>query len=245
MKLPRVQGIIRRRLLVNFRVDPDVMARHLPSAFRPKLHRGHAIAGICLIRLEQIRPPVVPLPVGLSSENAAHRIAVTRSDSEDAVFIPRRDTDSWLSHMLGGRLFPGEHHRARFSVADDGSQVHLKMTSVDREVSVEVTGRASPRFSGTSVFSSLQEASQFFEQGSLGYSATKNPGRFDGLILDTPDWSVEPLEVSTVSSSYFDNRDAFPRGSVEFDHALIMRNLQHEWRSAPDLYGERTIGGAS
>ena len=75
MQFPNVHGIIRRRLLVNFRVEPEVIRRHLPEPFRPKLHDGYAIAGICLIRLEDIRPRRVPRILGLSSENAAHRIA--------------------------------------------------------------------------------------------------------------------------------------------------------------------------
>jgi hypothetical protein len=56
MQLPKVHGVIGRRLLVNFRVQPAVAARVLPPPFRPKLHAGHAVAGICLIRLQDIRP---------------------------------------------------------------------------------------------------------------------------------------------------------------------------------------------
>ena len=44
--------------------------------FRPKLVKGKGIAGICLIRLKQIRPRFVPSFLGISSGNAAHRIAV-------------------------------------------------------------------------------------------------------------------------------------------------------------------------
>lgn len=242
MKVPRVHGEIRRRILVNFRIDADVMARRLPAPFRPKLQRGYAIGGVCLIRLEHIRPPLVPMPLGLSSENAAHRVAVVCDDSHEAVFIPRRDSDSWLNHLMGGRLFPGEHHRARFQVADDGHRIHIKMLSADREAFVEVAGRTAQRLPADSVFRSVDEASRFFERGSLGYSATRDAGRFDGLELETHGWCVEPLDVSVVSSSYFDDRNVFPHGSVEFDHALVMRNLQHEWRSAGDLDGELAIG---
>jgi hypothetical protein len=49
MRIPVLKGTIRRRLLVNFGVDPAVIQRLLPTPFRPKLHRSHAIAGICLI----------------------------------------------------------------------------------------------------------------------------------------------------------------------------------------------------
>ena len=115
MRLPKVHGVIRRRLLVNYRVDPDVVARQLPQPFRPKLYRDTAIAGICLIRLEEIRPKGFPRLAGLSSENAAHRIAVERDDAEgrhEGVYIPRRDTGSLVNQMAGGRLFPGEYRRA-------------------------------------------------------------------------------------------------------------------------------------
>lgn len=234
MNVPRVKGLIRRRLLVNFRVDPGVISRHLPQGLEPKLKRGHAVAGICLIRLEQIRLPLLPLPFGWSSENAAHRIAVVSSDGADAVYIPRRDSDSWVSHVVGGRFFPGQHHRARFSVVDDGHRVHFRMRSVDGTVFVEVVGKQWPKMPQSSVFDSVVEASEFFEAGSLGYSATRDPERFDALVLATEDWHVEPLEVSEVTSSYFEDRQLFPAGSVEFDHALVMRDLQHEWHSAPD-----------
>ena len=117
MKIPSLEGIIRRRMLVNFRVDPNVMKALLPAPFRPKLHHDYAIAGVCLIRLEKIRPEGLPEFLGISSENAAHRVAVEWTDPagelREAVYIWRRDTGSWLGRLAGGRLFPGEHHAAK------------------------------------------------------------------------------------------------------------------------------------
>ena len=75
MGLPTVRGVIDRRVLVNFRVDPERLAMVLPAPFRPQLFAGYGIAGICLIRLKQLRPRFLPAFTGLSSENAAHRIA--------------------------------------------------------------------------------------------------------------------------------------------------------------------------
>ena len=42
-----------------------------------------------------------------------------------------------------------------------------------------------------------------------------------------------------LESSYFDDRSVFPEGSIEFDHALIMRNLSHEWHGVGDLRMQR------
>jgi hypothetical protein len=240
MRIPVLNGTIKRRLLVNFRVDPDVIQRLLPVPFGPKLHGGHVIAGICLIRLEHIRPAVLPELLGFSSENAAHRIAVEWTDTSgiarEGVFIPRRDTGSRLNSFAGGRIFPGEHHHASFAVSDDGQNIDLAMQSDDGKISVRVAGQASDSLPASSCFNSLLEASAFFEGGSLGYSVTSDATRLDGLLLRTLQWRVQALAVSTADSSYFADRTHFPDGSVEFDHALVMRDIVHEWHKAEDLY---------
>ncbi|MBI3969574.1 MAG: DUF2071 domain-containing protein, partial [Chloroflexi bacterium] len=67
MRLPVVRGLIARRILVNYRVDPDVLTQMLPAPFRPKLLRGVGLAGICLIRLQNERPNGFPAIFGVSS----------------------------------------------------------------------------------------------------------------------------------------------------------------------------------
>ena len=244
MRIPKIRGVIKRRLLVNFRASPESVQRLLPFPFRPKLHDGYSLVGICLIRLEYIRPLGLPGFFGISSENAAHRIAVEWVDSggrlREGVYIPRRDTGSWLNHLAGGRIFPGEHHAARFSVVDRSPHIELTMRSVDGAVSVTVVGRETDELPSSSCFSSLGQASAFFKAGSLGYSASRDVLKSDGLILRTDEWSVGALEVSKVHSSYFEDPERFPAGSVTFDHALIMRDVAHEWHSAEDMSHAQT-----
>jgi uncharacterized protein YqjF (DUF2071 family) len=240
MKLPVIAGIIRRRILVNFRVDPEVMRAQVPGRLEPKLHGDSAIAGICLIRLEQLRPRRVPSLLGISSENAAHRVAVTWQDVDgverEGVFIPRRDTGSRLNQLAGGRLFPGEQHLADFAVQSGGDGIDFEMKSKDGKVSVRVRGKVASMLPASSGFATLAAASAFFETGALGYSVTSDPRRLDGITLHTRQWKVEALEVADVYSSYFADEARFPKGSVEFDCALIMRDIAHEWHSAADLF---------
>lgn len=239
MRLPKIHGVIRRRLLVNFRVDPEVIARQLPPPFRPKLYRDTAIAGICLIRLEEIRPKGFPKLAGLSSENAAHRIAVEWDGADgkrEGVYIPRRDTGSLANHLAGGRVFPGEHHRAVFHVNDTPERLALEMTSADGEVRVEVAGRPAEVLPPSSIFPSVDAASGFFEPGSVGFSATAAGDRLDQIVLTTHGWSVAPLAIDRVQSSYFDDAERFPPGSAAFDCALVMRNIAHEWHEGASLF---------
>ncbi|PAY16041.1 hypothetical protein CKO51_28915 [Rhodopirellula sp. SM50] len=244
MRIPIIRGLIDRRVLVNFRVDPEVLARVCPPPFRPQIVNGYGVAGICLIRLKQIRPKHLPSFLGVASENAAHRIAV-QWDANDVVqsgvYIPRRDTSSLMTAFAGGRLFPGVHHRARFDVRETEHDCRIAMASVDGTVHAAVEGQTTEALPEASVFATVAECSQFFEAGSLGYSpansAANSAAEFDGLELRTVNWHVQPLSVRQVQSSFFDDRDAFPAGSVTFDNALLMRGIEHEWHSRTSLCG--------
>ena len=237
MRIPTLQGIIKRRILVNYLAEPKVIQKILPPGFRPKLQNGYAIAGICLIRLERIRPKFAPAFVGLASENAAHRIAVLWKDENgktlEGVYIPRRDTDSFVNSTVGGRLFPGEHHKAEFEVSETENRIAFSMKSDDKTVFINLAGKISDCFPENSIFASLAEASNFFEKGFLGYSATKNEKSLDGIVLDIKDWTIKPLDLEFVESSFYDDTSVFPKDSIELDHALLMQNVRHEWRSAP------------
>ncbi|MDQ2800601.1 MAG: DUF2071 domain-containing protein [Armatimonadota bacterium] len=239
MNLPEVQGLIRRRILVNFRVDPDVMQRQLPAPFRVKTVGGKALAGICLIRLEQIRPGFVPLPLGAASENAAHCVAVCWTDpsgeEREGVYISRRDTSSHLTHWVGGRLFPGEHQHAAFQICDEGGRIDFAMRSDDGEVTVRLRGQETDEFPNESLFSSLGEASAFFQTGSVGYSATAQGGHADGVRLSIASWRVTPLHIESVYSSCYADESRFPAGSIAFDCALLMRDIPHTWLPMPEM----------
>jgi hypothetical protein len=238
VRIPVIRGVIERRILVNYRVDPAVLAPLLPVPFRPKVIHGVGMAGICLIRLKNVRPPFLPSWLGIASENAAHRTAVEwdgDGNVREGVFVRRRDSDSRLNSLAGGRLFPGIHHHARFTVSEKADHYHVALKSDDGVTTLSVDARRADRLPAASVFRSLDEASAFFQAGSLGYSATEAPSRFQGLELQCLNWRVEPLAVEAVRSSYFDDPSLFPRGSVELDCEMLMRGIEHEWHGRSDL----------
>lgn len=239
LRLPVIRGVIDRRILVNYRVNAEAMSRILPAPFRPKIIHGYAIGGICLIRLRQLRPNWLPANVGLSSESAAHRIAAEWDDEHgnlrEGVYIPRRDSDSRLNAFAGGRIIPGIHHHATFTVDESSDRFAIDLRSDDGATRVNIDAHVANELPSTSIFQSLDEASRFFETGSMGYSATDQADRFHGLSLHCEKWKVEPLRVDSVQSSFFDDRARFPGGTVAFDCALLMRGIQHEWHAEEDL----------
>lgn len=227
-----MSSVIERRLLVNYRLDPEVAARLLPTPLRPHLVNGWAVAGICLIRLGQLRPGWVPGWAGMRTENAAHRVAVEWDGTggrQSGVYIPRRDTDSVVTVLAGGRLFPGEHHRASFDVRETARDLHVAFASTDGTAHVSVDIRVARRLQGSALFADLQDASDFFQRSSAGFSATRDGGRLDGLELRADRWVVEPAEVLAVRSSFFDDARLIPPGSATIDCVLLMRDIPVTW----------------
>jgi uncharacterized protein YqjF (DUF2071 family) len=234
MLLGTIHGVIDRRMLINYRVDPVVLQRLLPSPFRPKLAHGMGVAGICLIRLKEIRPHPVPALLGLTSENAAHRIAVEwdeQGERKEGVYIPRRDTSSQVVMLVGGTMFPGVHQHAQFQVRESERDFQVRLESDDGQTRLAVQAHTASHLPETSIFTSLDEVSDFFEQGKRGYSVTREPGKLDCLELRCSNWKVEPLDVTSVQSSFFEDSERFPPGSAEFDCALLMRAIAHEWQA--------------
>jgi len=237
MKIPTIAGTIDRRILINYQVDKDVLSEYLPEPFRPKLVNDKGVVGICLIRLKNIRPKGFPKAVGISSENGAHRIAVEWTENgqtKEGVYIPRRDTSSKLNSLAGGRIFPGVHHLADFTVDEKDGNYFVAFKSTDKTF-LSIRAQETDDWRKDSVFDSLDCASDFFEKGAVGYSPNGAGKAFDGLELKTYEWKVKALIVSEVRSGFFEDETVFPKGSVKFDNALLMKSIEHEWKSLKEI----------
>lgn len=234
--IPPLRGVIDRRVLVNFRIDATVLRSVLPEPFEPRTVDGYAIGGICLLRLTQVRPRGLPALIGVQSENAAHRIGIQvdqGGEKQAGVFVPRRDTSSRVTALVADRSF-GTHHHATFSVSETDDSYEIVVDSNTDAMSMHVVAERADEFPSSSVFGSLEAASDYHRRGARGYSPSPNGARFEGIELDPFEWSVQPLAVSSVSASYFDS-DRFPDDAVTFDNALLMEGIDHEWHSVDGI----------
>lgn len=229
---PSLRGTIERRVLINYRVDPEVVQPLLSRGFVPDVYDGHAIVGICLIQL-RVRPSGVPKRIGFRSMNGAHRFAVIDPSGRPAVYIPRRDTNSTIVSLAGGRVFPGAHQRASIEVTGDDDHFAIRLASLDDEIRVTVAARVTDALPTTSVFGGMVSASTFFERADIGYSERRDGTKLDCLQLRATNWSMTPLAVDQVESSYFDNPAFIATRS--FDSALLMRDIDHAWHRLPSI----------
>jgi hypothetical protein len=236
--LPVLQGLIGRRVLLNFRADPEAVQKLLPKPFQVETFQGYALVGICLIRLEQIRPRGFPRWLGMASENMAHRVAVrypSNGAMSSGVLVWRRETDQKLVQKFGGRLFPGVHHAARFVVHENEDGITMDVQSADGNSDVSFSAKYSHKWRSGSVFPTLDEASEFFRHGDCGFSCSLQGDSVEGMQLRIFTWSPMVLEVGLSKCSFYSDTLRFPPGSVEFDCGLMLRAVPHEWHGIADV----------
>jgi hypothetical protein len=222
---------IERRLLVNYRISPQRVAALLPEPFRPQVVSGHAVGGVCFIRIGQLRTAKAPKMLGLTTENVAHRFAVEWDDADGThagVYIPRRDTDSWMTSVAGGRAFPGSHHLARFDVDEPRDDVNIKVSSRDGQVRLGVDSVPANRFQ-SQIFESFDELVSFFRRAPVGFSRSMDGRCVEGVRLKSASWEARPMRIERMESSLFDNAELFPTGTCTLDSALVMRDLPVRW----------------
>jgi hypothetical protein len=248
MRVPIMRSVVQRRLLINYRLDPDIAAAIVPAPFEPQLVNGEAVAGICLIRLGELRPRGVPAGFGSTSENAAHRFAVQwreGSDLRTGVYIPERHSASLANVAAGGRFFPGLHERASFRVTETATEIAVAFAARYGRCRVDAAVAISRELTDSKLFADTEAASDFFRASPSGYSPNHRRARLEGVELRTHAWSIEPASIHHVRSSMFDDRERFPPGSIHLDSALVMRNVPAEWHGVGSIAHARMRTAAS
>lgn len=233
--LPVIKGVIALRVMINYTVDAEVAYRLVPEPFRPQLVKGRAIAGVCLIRMKDMRVKGMPRFMGISSKNIAYRIAVEWDDNgtlRHGVYVPRRDNSSLLNDLTGGRIFPGRAQDAYFNFEELEDRYLVDIISSDN-TSLSIDAEVTNELPEDSVFNSIDEASSFFRGGSVGYS--RNDDKLVGVEFRPENWEPRLLRPKTLRSSFFEDREMFPEGSIRFDNALVLQNIEHEWHDNGDI----------
>lgn len=240
----RINSVIERRVLLNYRLSVQVARELLPGRLRPQIVRGSAVAGTCFIRLGQARPMGFPAALGWRIENAAHRIAVEwdgPSGTERGVYLPQQYTNSKISAVAAGQLLPGPQQYGIFDIQESDSTFQLAMHSGSEFASAKVVKTEHWQ---SQLFETQQASSDFFEASPIGWASPVNrtnpvdrasavkrtssatSDRVRGVRLSTQHWSTSALAVQQLESSFFQK---LPPGTAIFDHALLMQKIPAVW----------------
>src|SRR5690242_14777808 len=120
MKRPLVKVVgahVDERLVFNFAVAPEAMARVLPCDWlEPQVVGGFAVASFCMLWLERVTPKGWPSALMPSQVSCAIRFGVVdKTTGELGVYVVDRCTDSALGSLATRVGCPGFHPLVRVS----------------------------------------------------------------------------------------------------------------------------------
>ncbi len=102
----------RHCLLVNWSMEPSVLARHLPRGLEPDVRNGRAFLSVVIADLEAMRPGFLPRALGNDFTQVVYRAIVKAPNGERGVYFVRSDADDWTMGAAGNVLSNFHFHLA-------------------------------------------------------------------------------------------------------------------------------------
>ncbi len=208
------------RIVVFHRVDPDVAARLLPSEWTPRTVGGSAIVVLSYTRLGALATKFLPA-ARASSHDLAYRVAAVAPNGARAsscTWVARRETSSLLGAHWRGRALQHDHGRAKFELADEATEVRLRVhSSRGAELTLHAACCGAQPFEDALIDRPCEVSEFFLKDGQVQPHGVLSR---DADVIDAREaFAPEPLVLHELSSAFFDDEDVFPPGSFEVDAA--------------------------
>ena len=244
MRAPALRGRIDRRISVFYRLDPMAARSLLPAPLRPRLVRGWALGGVCILRLARMRPRMLPIPLGLASELAWHRIAVEWEEEGRPMhghYLLRSETDSRLAPFPGARLVPSPDDCTRIEVRSSDAALTARVESGDGTTDLDLAASLGS-WRSDALFKSANAARASIASGHVVWDGDEQ-GELEGVELRSTGGTAQGLEVVRLASTWFDDRARFPLGAATLDCAIVVRDADHEWHAPAGQPARAQAGG--
>jgi hypothetical protein len=245
MRAPALRGRIDRRISVFYRLDPMAARELLPAPLRPRLVRGWALGGVCILRLARMRPRMLPIPLGLASELAWHRIAVEWEEDGRPMhghYLLRSETDSRLAPFPGARLVPSPDDCTRIEVRSSDAALTARVESGDGTTDLDLAASLGG-WRSDALFKSANAARASIASGHVVWDGDEQ-GELEGVELRSTGGTAQGLEVVRLASTWFDDRARFSLGTATLDCAIVVRDADHEWHAPASQAARVERGGA-
>jgi hypothetical protein len=229
MKRPLVCAIsahVRERIVVNFAVEPDLMAAALPCDWlAPQIVDGKSVVSFCVLWLDRLTPSGWPSGLIASQISCAVRFGVIdRTTGRPGVYVVDRCTDSALGSFATRLGFPGFHPLVKFSEKTESSA---------RRIDVERAGLPYVSFSlgapngSCGVFGSAHAFARFMSEGDRSYTLAARSGVLNIVDLVKEETEFVPYEVGLIDAQGLPKPIQVP---CTVDSAFRAADARYEWR---------------
>jgi uncharacterized protein YqjF (DUF2071 family) len=225
-----MQGIVRRRFLINYPVEPSLLEPFVPPGGELSLHQGKAWLSDCFVHISNMRPSWVPRALGITFHYLIHRtravLPFPDGKKREAVLVLDPSMDSRLLNVFGAPMTGVPFKRRPIDFVTDGSAWRLGVRQ-GKGLIYEAMIRGSSfgtEMPTNSPFSSLSQADDFLLGVSYGGSWNRETGTLHLLAETHEPWRAQ---VGTCDI----RRNAFLEGlgfdTPRADHVITMVDCPH------------------
>lgn len=229
MKRPLVNSIsalVRERIVVNFAVEPSLLAAALPCEWlAPQEVHGKSVVSFCVLWLDRLTPSGWPSGLIARQISCAVRFGViNRTTGRPGVYVVDRCTDSALASFATRLWFPGFHPFVKISESKEPSP---------RRIDVERAGLPYVSFSlgaahgSCGVFGSAKAFARFMSEGDRSYTLAPRPDVLNVVDLVKEETEFVPYEVCLIDAQGLPRPIHLP---CTVDSAFRAADARYEWR---------------
>jgi uncharacterized protein YqjF (DUF2071 family) len=229
-------GTVVRRFLISYPVSPDVLADYLPPDAECATHDGVAWVSACFVRMDDMRPNVLPSFVGTGFNYLIHRtrarLPFPDGKLREAVLVLQPNINRRLLSTFGSLLTGVGFQTRQIQFTEDDDNWRIRMTSKG-ELLYDATilkSSCSESISSSSQFASAHEADDFLLGVSFGGQWAKGQRKLK-LLPETHDpWATQACTCTTHKNQFLETLGV---DSIETDHAITMTQIPHYFGITP------------
>ena len=214
--------------LVNFAIEPSVLARALPSPLVPDIYADRGWLSVVIAQMSGMRPAGIPQPLGVTYNQVVYRAVVRHGDARGVHFL-RSDSDSCLMSALGNAMSFFAFHHADIEMQRDSDLQSVEVRTRDHTADIQARFRPSTELPPTSVFPDLATAKRQLVELFDAYHP--RPGRpvTDQISIRRSDWELRLVEDEIARYQLMDDSAMFPAGSAVLDSVFAVKDLMYRW----------------
>jgi len=224
-------GTISRCWLFAYQTPIADARQLLPRQLEPVQHRDSAFWNIVVCQVQNLRPKLFPIPVGITYWHVAYRLYVRftpqKGETIEGLYFLRSDCNNSIISAAGNVLTDFNFHAASISVSKSYQSTEIEIVSPDGNAYARINATRHPPLSPRSAFDSIKEASHFLKYKPNGISVDSR-GRANIVHIDRNErsWKARLVTAEEARWSFLSDRN------VNLEICYEVAPISYQWKRA-------------
>jgi len=224
-------GTIARCWLFVYQTPANDVRHLLPARLEPVQHRDCAFWNIVVCKVQNMRPKLLPLPIGVTYWHVAYRLYVNfqtlSGDTSEGLYFVRSDCDNPLMAAAGNVLTDFNFHTASISVSENSLSTEIKIGAPFGDAYARINVTEPPALPTDSAFDTLEEAEQFLKYKPNGIAVDSSGcANVVHIVRDELAWKSKLISVEEASWAFFEDKNVRPEICYQVEP------IRYQWNRA-------------